>query len=163
MAVVSAPGFSRAGRGIALLELMVARYKMKTSMNVMVSPAQRKILNTLEDRLEKQLPILGRSREGYVFTEVDGITVVIATRRNNPNGGYKVPSVRTYPEIYSPTNIEAAISARKLFAEQAADASCTTGHFGPIVKQDWSCNRRDCPCNLKPESYEERYHRSTGR
>lgn len=133
-------------------------------MNVMVSLAQREILDTLEDALEEErgtLPILDRSIEGYIFTKVDGVTVVIATRRRNSRGGYKVPAIRTYKEKYQPTNLDAAVNARKFFEEQARDPSCATGHFGPIVNREWSCNDQDCPCQL--ENYEDRYHRSTSR
>jgi hypothetical protein len=133
-------------------------------MNVMVSLGQREILDTLEDALEKErgtLPILDRSIEGYVFTKVDGVTVIIATKRRNSRGGYKVPAIRTYKEKYQPTNLDAAVNARKSFEAQARDPSYATGHFGSIVNLEWSCNDQDCPCKL--ENYEDRYHRSTGR
>jgi hypothetical protein len=101
----------------------------------------------------EQLPIRGESG-GYVFTEVDGVTVLIANRSSNPRGGYKVPSVRKYTEVRQPTNLDAAVEAGRHFkSQQKKDDADTitarswgTGHLGPIVKLDWRCKNRECPC-----------------
>jgi hypothetical protein len=91
------------------------------------------------------LRIIGE-KDGYVFVDRKGITVLLTSRKRNPDGGFKVPSLRTYLEIRTPTNLEAAIRADELFAAQNADAQCGSGHFGPLVGVDWKCDDAACPC-----------------
>lgn len=127
-----------------------------------ITQKQREILNQLEAALGRprgSLPIKGVSREGYVFTEVDGVTVLITLKSRNPKGGYKLPSVRTYPEVLAPTNLDAAIRARQLFNGQVRE-NCTTGHLGPIVDTEWKCREVSCDCNDEP--YTKRRKRSLG-
>jgi len=107
------------------------------------------------------LPVRGVSREGYVFTEVDGVTVILTLKSYNLRGGYKVPSVRTYTETVAPTNLDAAVNANKLFEGQTPDPDRNTGHLGPIVDpSNWKCGSRSCRCNS--ESYEQRLIRGIG-
>lgn len=127
-----------------------------------ITQKQREKLNQLEDELRiprGSLPIRGISREGYVFTEVDGVTVVVTLKSYNPRGGYKLPSVRTYDETVAPTNLDAAVRARQLFDDQERE-NYTTGHLGSIVDTDWKC--RDASCDCKDEPYARRMKRSLG-
>lgn len=127
-----------------------------------MTPYQRRKLDQLEDELgltRGTLPIRGES-ERYVFTEVDGVTVIIARKSTNPRGGFIVPSLHTYPEIIKPTNIDAAICARELFDEQSP-VPHGTGHLGPIVRSiTWQCGNPNCRCSTEP--YEDRVKRSLG-
>ena len=60
-------------------------------------------LKRLEDQLRERrdlasrLPNRGESKEQYLFTEVQGVTVIIG-----PRGGYQLPAVRRYPETSKP-------------------------------------------------------------
>lgn len=124
---------------------------------------QKQKLDQLEDELgisRGTLPIRGESKEGYVFTEVQGVTVVITKKSYNPRGGYKVPAVRTYKETVTPTNLDAAVRAKEIFDKQYPDPSWKTGHLSPIIGTDWRCGSRACPCNTEPEPYERRLKRS---
>jgi hypothetical protein len=53
------------------------------------------------EQLEKALTATGKTllvegeSQGYVFTLVDGITVLITRKWRNPKGGYKVAAMRT--------------------------------------------------------------------
>jgi hypothetical protein len=81
--------------------------------DVTVTEKQKQKLDQLEDELgiaRGTLPIRGQS-EGYVFTEVAGVTVLIARKSSNPRGGYIVPAVSSYTETVTPTNLDAAIGA----------------------------------------------------
>ena len=127
-----------------------------------MTPAQKRKLEQLEDELgvsRGALPIRGES-EGYVFVEVDGVTVIIRKRitQRNPRAGYVVPSLPTYPERFSPTNVDAAIRARELFDKQAPIPH-DYGHLGPIVSsQTWQCDNAQCRCVEEP--YARRVKRS---
>lgn len=123
---------------------------------------QEKKLGQLEKELSLgcgTLPICGES-EGYVFTEVQGITVLITRKSSNPRGGYLVPSLRSYAERVNPTNLDAAVRARDLFGRQTHDPSRKYGHLNPIVCLDWKCGNPSCPCSI--EAYERRVARSIG-
>lgn len=99
--------------------------------------------------LADALPITGEI-EGYIFTEVDGVTVVITQRSGStPRGGFKVPSVRRYGK-----GLDAAVNARNLWARQNGRdivnpnaGSFVTGHFGPVVGTDWYCGDANCGCS----------------
>jgi hypothetical protein len=54
------------------------------------------------------LPVKGESR-GYLFTEVQGVTVLITRKSHNPRGGYKLPAVHRYDETVFPANLDAAV------------------------------------------------------
>jgi hypothetical protein len=129
-----------------------------------MTPKQRGKLDQLEDELgirRGTLPIKGES-EGYVFTEVDGVTVLIAPKSINPRGGFIVPALHTYPEKIKPTNIDAAIHAKKFFDKQGPSQR-DYGHLGPIVNLDWKCGEDyDSFCHCRWESYEQRVKRSLG-
>jgi hypothetical protein len=110
--------------------------------------------------LTQALPILGES-DGYVFTAVNGVTVVI-TRKSSPSprGGFKVPCVRRYGQ-----GLDAAANARNLWAKQngrdkanPSAGSYVTGHFGSVVGTDWYCDDSSCPCRV--ESHTRRKDRS---
>ena len=119
-------------------------------MNTSQERAKQVLQEELKKRrgITKALPDRGESDEGYFFTEVEGVTVIIGVR-----GRYALPSVRTYPKP-----LYAAVRADEVWKAQSADPNCVTGHFGPIVTTDWSCQNRDCPC--KNENYERRFKRS---
>jgi hypothetical protein len=98
--------------------------------------------------LTEPMPITGEV-DGYIFTEVDGVTVVITRSSYSPRGGFKVPCVRKYDE-----SLDAAVNARSLWeaqrgrdgADSAKAAMCILGHFGPIISTDWRCMIQSCPC-----------------
>jgi len=116
-----------------------------------MTPKQKEKLDQLEDELRVPrgtLPIRGE-KDGYVFTEVQGVTVLITSKSYNPRGGYKLPAVRTYSETVTPTSLDAAVRARELFERQSKTSECDTGHFNPVVDTDWRCKGdvKGCPCN----------------
>ena len=82
-----------------------------------MTPKQKEKLDQLEDELavtRGTLPIMGEA-EGYLFTEVQGVTVLIARKSSNPRGGYIVPALHTYTERVKPTNLDAAVRGEDLF------------------------------------------------
>jgi hypothetical protein len=119
-----------------------------------MNSSQERAKQVLQDELKqrrgitKPLPDRGESEEGYFFTEVEGVTVIIGVR-----GRYALPSVRTYPKP-----LYAAVRADEVWKKQHADYALGTGHFGPLVTTDWFCDNSDCPC--KHEHYEQRFKRS---
>jgi hypothetical protein len=127
----------------------------------MMNAHDERKLKQLEDELHVPhgtLPIKGVSN-GYLFTEVDGVTVLITSVSHNPRGGYKIPSVCTYDEVHNPTNLDAAVNARKLFQNQAYDPNRKTGHLGPIVNTTWDCGDSKCRCHHEQDA--EKIARST--
>lgn len=128
-----------------------------------MTPKQKEKLDQLEDELgvtRGTLPDRGISREGYAFTEVQGITVLIARKSSNPRGGYMIPAVRTYTERTSPSNLDAAVRAKELFEKQTPDSESDYGHLSPLINTDWKCGNQTCRCNR--ESYQRRLERSLG-
>src|ERR1035438_3947534 len=111
---------------------------------------QRVAITRVEDALRSErtipvtLPIRFEDNEGLVFTEVDGVTVIIGLR-----GGYKIPAIRTYP-----TGIESVVNARSLWDQQrewdinnpieAGDHR--TGHLRSIMINELRCGDTGCPC-----------------
>ena len=89
---------------------------------------------------------------GYVFTEVEGITVVLI-KRASPKafGGYILPAVMTYLETGQrpQTSLDAAVWADQRFAAQSGAAVGQRGHLGPIVATSWRCAIENCPCQLE--------------
>jgi len=133
---------------------------------------QESKLRQLQDELRQSRPDAanevqrkGVSLCGSALTEVDGVTVVIKPTGRSPRGGFVVPAVRTYHK----DSLDAAVSASRDFAEQRSrdldldrgglknPCEWERGHFGPIVKIDWSCNSPDCPCNNGEEIGWRRY------
>ena len=87
---------------------------------------------------------------GYVFTQVEGVTVVVI-RRSNPNrpfGGFILPAVMTYRETGQRpnTSLDHAVWADERFNAQSGATLRQKGHLGPIVTTDWRCTNRSCPC-----------------
>ena len=125
-----------------------------------MNPNQQKKLDQLEDELGVKrgtLPIEGE-REGYVFTNVNGVTVLIPPNSSSPRGGYMVPALHTYHM----SSLDAAIRAKELFAAQGP-AQRKYGHLGPIVNLDWKCgDDHDSFCRCRWEPYERRVERSLG-
>ena len=123
-----------------------------------MTPEQMKKLKQLEVELRKvfagqwKLPIRGE-RDGYVFTEVEGVTVLITRKSYNPRGGYKLPAIRTYSEKVAPTSLDAAVRAKEFFERQSKARDCVTGHFNPIIDINWRCRgtAKDCPCNSEED------------
>jgi hypothetical protein len=110
---------------------------------------QREALEVLQSRLQSErnlnhpLPD-AIENESHLFTEVDGVTVVIGL-----GGGYQIPAVRSYPETKTPGEkaIDAAVSARFWFDKQSKTAvDDGKGHVNPIVDADWRCGSGACPC-----------------
>jgi hypothetical protein len=104
------------------------------------------------------MEILG-TRDGYKFTQHDGITILIG-----PKGGLIAPALRHYDQ---PLDLN---SVKKLFHDQSVNDSqtdparlegFTTGHFGPVVGLDWKCGNPSCPCSREEEH--RRIERSLGR
>ena|SRR5271166_2711589 len=112
--------------------------------------AQKKAVEELRAELGSRrkttegLPIKGEG-DGFVFTEVDGVTVTVGE-----DGGYHVPAVRTYRQ----SSLGAALTARELFDRQwerdrknlLKAIGRVTGHLGPIVNVDWCCDDQECFC-----------------
>jgi hypothetical protein len=135
---------------------------------------------TAEERLEQlqqelvhqgtpeMLPNMGR-HDGYLFTEVQHVTVVIGdiARNHYQMGGFKVPALRTYPEVGDPTNLQAAARAGEYFSRQLARdernielaRQRTHGHIGAIIDFEWHCNDCRCPCHHQ-DNIEDRKIRS---
>jgi hypothetical protein len=115
--------------------------------------SQERAKQVLQEEIKKrrgltiQLPDRGESEEGYFFTEVERVTVIIGVR-----GRYALPAVRTYPKP-----LYAAVYAGKVWKAQIPDSNCVTGHFDPLVTTDWYCGSPDCPCKREP--YEQRFKR----
>src|ERR1700722_13933891 len=124
---------------------------MKSEQQARLAQLQQELLSRRGIRV--CLPDLGQS-DGYGFTEVQGVTIVITRVIRNARGGYKVPALRSYPEVGDPTNLDAAIQADVLFTRQRTkDASDLDrarlrghGHLGPVVGLDWRCNDELCGC-----------------
>jgi hypothetical protein len=72
-----------------------------------MNPRQQAAMTALQNALLNQrnintpLPNIGTSTQGYVFTEVQGVTVCIG-----PDGGYILPAVRSYQN-----SLQAAVNA----------------------------------------------------
>jgi len=120
------------------------------------------------EQLEEALSAAGKTllpdgeSQGYVFTLVDGVTVLITRKWRNPKGGYKVAALRTYPEVGDPTSLDAAVRAGELFERQDPDRTRNYGHRGPRVNyMDWRCGDPDCPCSSEPD-LQRRMERSIG-
>jgi hypothetical protein len=95
-----------------------------------------------------------------VFTEVQGVTVLITPKSVNPRGGYIVPALHTYRETKYPTNLDAAVHAKELFEHQGLSQR-GYWHLGPVVDLDWKCGE-DYFCACRKEPYERRVKRSLG-
>ena|SRR3974390_45453 len=130
-----------------------------------MTSAQRVKLTQLGSELAAKRGLIERitakgEKDGYVFTEVQGVTVIITKVSRNPRGGYKIPAVRTYDEVFFPTNLDAAVRADELFSAQAsrdrldiaAAKNLKTGHLGPIIKTNWKCVAQDCVCQCETEA-----------
>lgn len=121
------------------------------------TPFQASKLSQLRDELQKlrpdipcDLPKKGKSPCGYGFTEVEGTTVVVIARETSKSwGGYKLPSVMTYPErgVRPKTSLDAAVWADRHYRQQSRESVRDFGHFGSIINTGWFCNDRHCPCN----------------
>jgi hypothetical protein len=120
------------------------------------TPFQEEKLSQLREELRVSRPGLasqlqkkGSSIDGYAFTEVAGTTVIIIARKSaKPWGGYKLPSVMTYPEKgrRPNTSLDAALWADGWFRKQSKENVQERGHFGSIVGVEWLCNDGNCPC-----------------
>jgi hypothetical protein len=135
---------------------------------------QQRKLEQLQEELSKrgipqQLPRLGES-DGYLFTQVDGVTVVVTSKSYNLRGGFKVPALRKYTEVGTPTNLDAAADAGRHFRSQkkqddtdlAKACGWDTGHLGPIVDLDWYCNSKNCPCHFAAEEDRDKRKKRSG-
>jgi hypothetical protein len=120
---------------------------------------QKRAIGILQEELGKRRgiakPLLekGKSEEGYLFTEVEGVTVIVGRM-----GGYQLPAVRSYARKKGETPLDAAVYADDEFKKQIADEKYTTGHFSPNVGTDWYCGSSACTC--RRESYGRRVRRS---
>ena len=126
-------------------------------MNTSQTEARKQLQEELRARrgIMKSLPNRGESKEGYSFTEVEGVSVIIGLR-----GAYQLPAVRTYPETSRPgeTALDAAVDADEHWKRQVKRQNYETGHFGPIVDAKWKCKDSECPC--RQETYDQRLSRS---
>lgn len=94
------------------------------------------------------LPLLGEG-DGYVFTQVKGVTVILIKRASpKPYGGFVLPSVMSYRETGERpnTSLDAAVWADDRFAAQSGATIGQRGHLGPIVGLNWCCAVENCPC-----------------
>lgn len=119
-----------------------------------MNPKQQAAMSALQIALLRQrnitalLPNLGTSAQGYVFTEVQGVTVCIG-----PDGGYILPAVRSYP----PNSLQAAVDAAVEFQKNKPGGPFKSGHELGIVGIDWSCGGPNCAC--ANETPDERFRR----
>lgn len=137
---------------------------------------QREKISLLQNELRvkrgsvRELRIVDEA-DGYVFAEVEGVTVLIESSGGRGLwGGYKLPAVRTYRQtgVRPNTALDAAIDAsdhwnrqnRWDIANLSRAKERKTGHLGPLIDSDWNCNNNDCPC--KGENKERRKERSLG-
>ena len=129
-----------------------------TLFHAVMNSSQKSAMQELESALGHRIPVFQDSARGLVFTEVNGVTVIIGAQ-----GSYKIPAVRTYP-----TGIESAINARSLWntqkqwdRENPQEAhKRRTGHFSPIVDEGLKCGNNECPC--QKENAARRQSRSLG-
>jgi hypothetical protein len=111
-------------------------------------------LRAMRPQINSRLQRIGTSADGYAFTEVGGVTVVLISRRTPyPWGGFKVPALVRYRERAGrpDTSLDAAVRADEFFRRQSRDSVGKTGHFGPIVNTDWYCNDEYCPCRKEDD------------
>ena len=111
-------------------------------------------LRVLRPQVPNELPKKGMTADGYAFTEVEGVTVVLIARETSkPWGGYKLPALVQYAEQGKRlrTSLDAAVWADVNFKQQSRDSVDKTGHFGPVVYTDWKCSSNDCPCQREGE------------
>jgi hypothetical protein len=103
--------------------------------------------------IRRPLPDCGESDEGFLFTEVEGVTVIIGR-----GGGYQLPTVHTYHK----KALDAAVYADDEWKKQDSHSSSAdhfkTGHLSPVVDIIWRCGSKTCPC--ASESYDQRLKRS---
>lgn len=90
----------------------------------------------------------GSNASGFLFTEVNGVTVTIG-----PRGGYGVPAIRRYPETGKPgeTALDAAVYADEFWEKQQKQGNFETGHDGPLVHPDGTCRSSTCPCQREKD------------
>ena len=90
--------------------------------------AQRVAIGRVQDALMSQrnvrvvLRIQSENTDGLVFTEVDGVTVIIGVQ-----GGYKIPAIRSYP-----TGVDSVVNVRSLWQQQRGGISPTRSKRGNI-------------------------------
>jgi hypothetical protein len=110
-----------------------------------IQALQNELLN--QRNINVQLPNLGTSAEGYVFTRhPNNVTVCFG-----PNGGPIVPAARSYPRAD-----QAAIYADVYF-QKNRPGDFKSGHRSGIVGTDWYCDNSGCPCHS--QNYDERFKR----
>jgi hypothetical protein len=125
-----------------------------------LTPTQAQLVERLEDELRVKrgsLPVVGK-KERYGFTMVNGVTVLIKRTSRQPRGGFIVPSLYSYTEIGSISNLDAAAHANELFDRQDPVRVGRYGHRGPIIGLDWKCGKDCC----RDEPYKRRVERSLG-
>lgn len=111
-----------------------------------IQALQNKLLS--QRNINVQLPNLGTSSEGYVFTRhPNDVTVCFG-----PNGGPILPAVRSYPKAE-----QAAVYADVYFQKNRA-GNFKSGHCSGIVGTDWYCDDPSCAC--RNETYDDRFKRS---
>jgi len=105
--------------------------------------------------IKEPLPYKGVSKEGFVFMEARGFTVIIGIK-----GGCQIPALRAYDNVLDAiTHIDDEWKKQDTHPSTASHRD--TGHFSPRIKTDWFCESDVCPC--KKEPYGARYKRSKDR
>lgn len=140
-------------------EEMVCRTEATLFGTTNVTTTQQQKLAELQDELLAQrgvstrLPLVGEG-DGYVFTEIGGVTVTIG-----PRGRYDIPAVRSFSEHGTPGEIarDAVLYADELWERQKSGIY-KTGHFSPIIDTDWKCGDDTCSCQA--ETLKQRRRRS---
>jgi hypothetical protein len=113
---------------------------------------QKTALSLLQDKLQKErnikTPLPQSEHNGFVFTEVGGVTVRIGS-----NGGIDIPAVRTYREHPSDAAAIADILFRKQHERDEDDPARArgfeTGHLSPRVNFAGRCEEKACRCNSR--------------
>jgi hypothetical protein len=81
-----------------------------------------------------------------------------------------VPALRVYPEVGTPSNLDAAVKAGSYFKSQkkqddmdiAKACAHPTGHLGSIIDFDWYCHNKNCPCHFWAEEGRDKRKKRSG-
>jgi hypothetical protein len=138
-------------------KISLAPLEAHFSRESVMTDYQQERLNQLQSKLQSlrgittPLPVWAE-QNGYVLTQVQGVTVVVIKRASpKPFRGFILPSVMTYKETGQRpnTSLDHAVWANERFAAQSGAAVRQKGPLGPIVDVNWRCANASCPCQNK--------------
>jgi hypothetical protein len=125
--------------------MMISGDAMNDSQEAAIRRLQEALMSQRNVKIAS--PLQFENSDGLVFTEVEGVTVIIGLQ-----GGYKIPAIRTYP-----TGIESVVNARSLWQQQMEwdidnpleAQRRRTGHLRPVVTKELKCGDKDCSCSTE--------------